>query len=355
MNRRKVMKLVLLLVFISTSCLQRSKDLKNDKQSEEDSRAKGGDEDQQGTGNNKSDVRDTSPKDPGNIFYYKYRFSNGGTTLAVKLDRKGDGNFNQLQVIDPSNNSAIDSIPLSIVPQAIPLSLHASIEQMTLFSGDSYTQKGFYRVKHNGELTEASINDVYNNPPKIMFTKFKRNNDINVVQQGSALQKLTASQWQQLAGQRPKVPSYTNPPPLPNNLQQWFDDQFNVGIRKLDKLEHNRAITIAGNTHYGTVYQLYDGQNECWGQIWGLDDVDVVRFLYNLKDNISLTYKNNSSAFSTVIDCRSSDDLLLTCRADLIKDQDLLQIVNGQLIVRGVDGSIGAYIDNQGYCHSGSP
>ena len=259
-------------------------------------------------------------------------------------------------MINLSKNTAIDSIPLSFVPQAI--AGRAPVKEIFLFSGDSYSQQGFYRLSYDSDLTKTSIADLNNKPPEIMFTNFKRNNSgQNVVQRGSAVAKLTASQWQQLAGQRAQVPSYANPSPLPSYLQHWFDNDFNVGTKKLDKLEHHRALTIAGNTYYGAVYQSYDGSKGCWGQFWGFDNIEVVKFLYELRGRVSLTLNNNSGAFSTLIDCSSTsdNDLELTCIDGVIKDQGVFQIINGKLAIRETNNTINGYIDTDGTCHQGAP
>ena len=348
------MKYFLLLAvtsIISTSCLPRDKDFRQKERSEAN-------DDNPKTDDNKAD-RDGANRDEANrhevktppeeILSYKYRFSNE-VDLAIKIDRKGDGNFSKLQIIDLGNNSAIDSIPLSLVPQAIRISSRANHQNVSLFNGESYLRGGYYHLRYEGDLTKTSITELINNPPTIEFTKFRYNNGQRVVQQGRILQKLTASEWQQLAGQRPNAPSFTNPPPLPDYLQKWFDDKFNIGSKKLEKLEHNRAITIANHTYYGTIYQGWDNKNSCWTQLWGFDDVAVVKFFYDQ----NLTFLPGGEDGSSAILCKR-DIVVFACAPNYIKEQGVLQLVNNNLIVRDANGKIDVHIDSKGHCLAGAP
>ena len=273
----------------------------------------------------------------------------GGEHLAIKIDRKGDGNFSKLQVIDLGNNSAINSIPLSLLPQVI--AGRANIKSVYLFVGDSYTRGGSYHLSYDDDPTKTSTTKLINNPPQIEFIKFKRDNGQDVVQQGSITQKLTASEWQQLAGQRPKIPSFSNPSPLSNDLQQWFNDEFNIGFKNLKKLEHNRAITVAGNTHYGAIYQAWDNKNSCWAQLWGFDDVAVAKFFRDLDLTLSPRGEEGSSA----ILCKNDNNLIFACKPNHIKEQGVFQVVNNKLIVRNANGEISVHINSEGKCFTGAP
>ena len=168
----------------------------------------------------KFDNRDSSDRS----FYHKYNFSNRGKNIeiVIKIDRDRGGEFTDLHVIDPRTKSPINSIPLHSVSQAATGS--EGDLSYYLFSGDSYTgQGGEYRIEYNGNLAKVSATELSNKPPEIKFVNFPRENGRDVTWQGRASQKLTNRDWQQLASQRPRAPSITEPSKLPTNLNRWLN------------------------------------------------------------------------------------------------------------------------------------
>ena len=314
------MKWSLLLVFIVTSCLPSDKI--------DNSAAKG----------------NASAGSRGESFHHQYRFGNFGNSVdfAIKIDRARDGEFIDLQTINLSTDTAINQIPL----QQPRFTTGAG---KSYYYGDSYRSTGGeWSVYAELSTDRTSIADLDRNPPQISFDSFLKNSGIV---DGKAVRKLTASEWQQLAGQRPKAPSFADPSPLPSNSQQWFNNHFNSGFKKLEKLEHNRAVTIDGNLHYGAIYQGYDGANRCWVQLWGFDDVEVVNFFRSL----NLGLKRNLTEESPTISCKNSYELTFDCERDSVKEQGVLKIVNNNLIVRQTKGKISVHIDSNGDCHEGAP
>ena len=283
-------------------------------------------------------------------FYYKYRYG-GSVDFAVKIDLARDGKLINLQTINLSTDTSINSIPLQR-PQYT-----AGQGQGLLYYGDSYRAAGGeYSVTVDRKT--ASVNDLLNNPPKIIFTSFLRKGE---TAQGRAIERLTANQWQRLARQRPKAPSVTEPSPLPRRLSRWFENDFNVNTsglvdsKYLSKLPRKRAITIDGNTYYGTVYQIYDGEKKCFGQLWGLDDVEVVQFLYDLGNKITLTTRDYKGYQYTTISGNGDKDWLFSCVDGVTKDQGVFRVIRNRLAIIEANGSINGYVDAQGIMHNGNP
>lgn len=348
----KKMKWFLLLAFVLVSCLSRDKKKDDDSQTNKNKK----DDDSQ----TKNDNRDNSSQ---NFFYHKYNFSKGGDNIevAIKIDRNSNGEFTDLHTIELSKKIQINSMPLESVPQAVPHGYKGG--RSYFFAGDSYIGlRGRYFISYDydGNLADVSMNDLTNTPPQIKFTNFTRQNSQDVIWQGHALQKLTANDWQRLAAQRPNAQPVIAPPPLPNNLSHWFDNNFN-GRSYLQKLERNRTITAGGNTHSGAVYELFDSTNSCFAQIWGLDNVEVMRFLYNLRDKIRLEKKYNRDGGTldtdTVIICDSSSEgnIHLECEPNLLKDQGVFRVVGNNLLIDSLSGGNTVYMNSQGQCYDGSP
>lgn len=352
------MKWLLLLVFVFASCLSRGKKKDDDSQTKpktSDLTDKNKKDDDSQT---KNDKRDNSSQ---NFFYHKYNFSKGGDNIeiVIKIERNSNGEFTDLHTIELSKKTQINSMPLASVPQAIHHGYKGG--RSYFFTGDSYIGlRGRYFISYDydGNLADVSINDLTNTPPQIKFTNFARQNSQDVIWQGRALQKLTAHDWQRLAAQRSNAQPVIAPPPLPNHLSHWFDNNFN-GQSYLQKLERNRTITVGGNTHSGAVYELFDSTNRCFAQVWGLDNVEVMRFLYSLRDKIRLEkkYSGDSGTLGTVIICDSSSDgnIHLECEPNLLKDQGVFRVVGNNLVIDSLSGGNTVYMNSQGQCYDGPP
>ena len=85
-------------------------------------------------------------------------------------------------------------------------------------------------------------------------------------------------------------------------------------------------------------------------QIWGLDNIEVVRFLYDLRNNISLRreYENYLDKGSEVkIICNGGHgDLKFSCDGDQRKDQTVFRVANNKLVIEDNDGGA-VHIDNR--------
>jgi len=311
----------------------------------------------------KFDNRDSSDRDSSDrSFYHKYNFSNRGKDIeiVIKIDRDRGGEFTDLHVIDPRTKSPINSIPLHSVSQAATGS--EGDLSYYLFTGESYTgQGGQYRIGYEGNLAKVSATELSNKPPEIKFVNFPRENGRDVTWQGRASQKLTNRDWQQLASQRPRAPSVTEPSKLPTNLNRWLDNTLEglgAPATPVRKQEHNRAITIGGKIYYGAVYEVWDDETHCWMQIWGLDNIEVVEFLYERRNSIRLhrDYEDYAKKGSEVkIICSGgAGDFKLSCDGDQRKDQAVFRVANNKLVIEDNDGGA-VHIDNIGRCYNGFP
>lgn len=282
-------------------------------------------------GTTKFDTGSNTASSDGGSSYYRYKFSRGGNSIDIsfKVDRS-EGKLTTLHTIDTrTTDEPVNSVPLEANHNV------AGRARTPTHTGFSYVgQGGIY-----------SIYDDTNGPPEINFRTFSGDG-----WQGEFVTEQRANEWQRQADRRPKQ-NFTEPKPLDRRQENWFKDNFHE-VFGTEKFDQNRAIDFPqhGRSYYGAVYKLWNSAGECWTHIWGLDDPEVVEFLYNLRNKLTFRKVETSRGDQNQIWCaRDSDDLVLGCD-DNKYGQEAFQVVDGRLLITNrTDGST-VYIDNMGRC-----
>lgn len=271
----------------------------------------------------------------GNSLYQKYRFSRGSTNIdiVIKIDRHRNGDLIALHTIDPRDKEPISSIPLERSGSVTPNEYR--------FQGDSFAGQG-------GTYTVST--DRSNKPPEIDFINFPRENGEIVIWRGKAMEKITKTDWGKMADKRPEA-TFDEPRRLPKRQQDFLDTLLEELLPPNGKkLKHNRLITIGGKNYYGAVYEIPGHVGRCSQQIWGLDNVDVVRFLDNHPFRITKDYMKDDKV---KIPCMNGS-VELQCDPRRTRDQVVLRVENAYLIFEHHDGS-SQHIDSDVNCRSGKP